>query len=102
MDNLVVLQTDEFMAKQRQFLREELEKALKNVNPGKEPEEVLQTKDVCILLKKSRQTIENWSEAGILNKRYLGDSVYYLRSEILASMREINTNRRGPQKGSNG
>jgi predicted DNA-binding transcriptional regulator AlpA len=100
MENIIVLQTDEFMAKQRQFLREELEKALKNVNPGKEHEEVLQTKDVCNLLKKSRQTIENWSDAGILNKRYLGDSVYYLRSEILASMREINTNRRSPKKGS--
>jgi hypothetical protein len=100
MENIIVLQTDEFMAKQRQFLREELEKALKNVNTGKEPEEVLQTKDVCNLLKKSRQTIENWSDAGILNKRYLGDSVYYLRSEILAAMREINTNRRGPKKGS--
>lgn len=100
MENLVVLQTDAFLAKQREFLREELKEALKNVNPGKEPEEILQTKDVCHLLKKSRQTIENWSEAGILKKRYLGDSVYYLRSEILEAMREINTNRKSHHKGS--
>lgn len=88
MDNLVLLQQDAFLAKQREFLREELEKALKNVNPGKETEQVLQTKDVCQLLRKSRQTIENWSDAGILKKRYLGESVFYLRSEILAAMKD--------------
>lgn len=98
MDNLVVLQQDVFLAKQREFLREELKEALKSVNSSKEPEEVLQTKDVCDLLKKSRQTIENWCEAGILKKRYLGESVFFLRSEIISAMREINTHRKNTNR----
>lgn len=88
MENLVLLQQDSFLQKQRQILKEEIQAALKGVNSSINQEEVLQTKDVCKLLNKSRQTIENWCEAGILKKRYLGDSVFFLRSEILAAMRE--------------
>lgn len=88
MKNLILLEQDAFLQKQREFLKEEIHEALKNVNFPKEQEEVLQTKDVCKLLNKSRQTIENWSDAGILKKRYLGESVFYLRSEIMAAIQE--------------
>lgn len=88
MKNLILLEQDVFLQKQRELLKEEIQEALKNVNSPKEQEEVLQTKDVCKLLSKSRQTIENWSDAGILKKRYLGESVFYLRSEIMAAIQE--------------
>ena len=88
MKNLILLEQDAFLQKQRELLKEEIHEALKNVNLPKEQEEVLQTKDVCKLLSKSRQTIENWSDAGILKKRYLGESVFYLRSEIMAAIQE--------------
>lgn len=88
MENFVLLQPEAFLQKQRQLLKEEIQEALKGLNSSKDQDEVLQTKDVCKLLNKSRQTIENWCEAGILKKRYLGESVFFLRSEILAAMRE--------------
>ncbi len=88
MKNLILLEQDVFLQKQRELLKEEIQEALKNVYLPKEQEEVLQTKDVCKLLSKSRQTIENWSDAGILKKRYLGESVFYLRSEIMAAIQE--------------
>lgn len=88
MENFVLLQQEAFIQKQREFLQKEIQEALKDVNSSQEQQEVLQTKDVCKLLNKSRQTIENWCESGILKKRYLGESVFFLRSEILAAMRE--------------
>lgn len=88
MENFVLLQPEAFLQKLRQLLKEEIQVALKGVNSSKDQDEVLQTKDVCKLLNKSRQTIENWCETGIQKKRYLGESVFFLRSEIFASMRE--------------
>jgi len=32
--------------------------------------------------------LKKWSDAGILKKRYLGESVFYLRSEIMAAIQE--------------
>ncbi|WP_291862041.1 helix-turn-helix domain-containing protein [Marinilabilia sp.] len=94
MENFVLLQPEAFLQKHRQLLKEEIQEALKGVNSSNNQEDVLQTKDVCKLLNKSRQTIENWCEAGILNKRYLGESVFFLRSEILAAMREYKSEKK--------
>ncbi|AFL84720.1 hypothetical protein Belba_2153 [Belliella baltica DSM 15883] len=50
-------------------------------------DEYLTVKEVMILLKRSRNTISNWTREGILQEHEFNNSKYYLKSEILAAGR---------------
>lgn len=50
-------------------------------------DEYLTIKEVMVLLKRSRNTIANWTREGILQEHEFNNSKYYLKSEILAAGR---------------
>lgn len=83
MESIQVISVDEFWKKHlsetRKIIREEIQKNLPNTNS----EEILLIDDVCTLLGKSRQTIFLWMEKNILVGRYINDSLFFKRSEIL-------------------
>ncbi len=49
-------------------------------------DEILRVSNLCQMLGVSRQTIVTWSDKGLLKRHYIADSVFYLRSEVLAAM----------------
>lgn len=93
MENKIVVVSQEVLLHHQQQIVEELKRLVENALKLNEPDEVMQTTDVCKLLGKSRQTIENWAKAGIIKKRQIGDSVFYLRSEIMKSMKVVQEKR---------
>jgi len=50
-----------------------------------EPEELLQTHQVMKLLGRSRTTIKNWRDLGLLKHQVINSRVYFKRSDILNS-----------------
>ena len=62
-------------------IKNELTEIKKNLQP-KTPAEYLTRKEVAELLKCDLSTIHNWTKRGKLSAYYLGDRVYYKRSEI--------------------
>ena len=51
-------------------------------NESKIPEEYLTIDEVGKIFKKSKTTIENWSNKGILSKYAIGASILFKRSDI--------------------
>ena len=64
------------------------------VDPGdstKATSDILTTRDVAILLKKSRRTIEHWVDAGYLSCIRVGRSVLFERRQVLADLRRFSS-----------
>jgi excisionase family DNA binding protein len=53
--------------------------------------DILTTREVAALLKKSRRTIEHWVDAGYLSCIRVGRSVLFERSRVLADLRRFNS-----------
>lgn len=56
----------------------------------REPEQYLTRAEVSEMLKVDLSTIHNWSKAGKIIRHCLGNRVYFKRSEIEASLIQIN------------
>ncbi len=87
MEQIILLNATEFYKKQEDLIKSMIKESFGSLNVA-QPDEILSTSDVCTMLKKSRQTINTWSDKNILKKRYLGDPVFYLRSEVLSALSE--------------
>lgn len=84
MENIIIVNPNDFWDKHREItkevIREELEK---ETSPKEEGEDILIIEDVCKLLKKSKQTIYNWMDAGIIKGHYINESLFFFKSEII-------------------
>ena len=67
-----------------------LDEFLKNFKP-KQPNDYLTRKEVAKLFSVDLSTLHNWNKSGKLNPLGLGNRVYYLRSEIEASLTPLNS-----------
>jgi hypothetical protein len=70
-------------------VKTQLENFLKNFKP-KLPNEYLTRQEVATLFNVDLSTIHNWSKSKKLNPLGLGSRVYYLRSEVEASLIPLN------------
>lgn len=57
---------------------------------NKVPEEILNSKAVCELLTITRPTLHSWRKRGIIQAHFLGRKVFFLKSEILESLKKQN------------
>ena len=67
----------------------ELQAFLQNYKPI-QPNDYLTRSEVAELLKVDLSTVHNWCKAKKLNPLGIGNRVYFLRSEVEASLRPIN------------
>ncbi len=84
MEKIILLDPNEFWAKQQEIIQQVLHSEL-NIErvPNTKEEDILLLDDLCRLLKKSKQTIYNWMDAGIIEGHYINESLFFLRSEIV-------------------
>lgn len=73
----------------RQIIIEEV-KGLKQGFQPKEPKEYLTRSDISKLLSIDISTVHNWTKKGKLKAYGIGNRVYYLRTEVEASIIPIN------------
>jgi hypothetical protein len=67
MENIIIVNPNDFWDKHREITKQVIREELDKENPCKENgEDILVIEDVCKLLKKSKQTIYNWMEADII------------------------------------
>ncbi len=84
MEQIIIVNPSEFWDKHREITKEVIKTVLEKENPSKEKEDdVLVIEDVCKLLKKSKQTIYNWMDSGIIKGHYINESLFFFRSEII-------------------
>jgi hypothetical protein len=84
MEQVYIIRPDEFWEKQREIIKQVLlEEKSKQPSPTDADTDIILIEDVQRILKKSKQTIYNWMDAGILNGYYVNESLYFLRSEII-------------------
>lgn len=84
MEQVYIIKPDEFWEKQREIIKQVLlEEKSKQPSPTDADTDIILIEDVQKILKKSKQTIYNWMDAGILNGYYVNESLYFLRSEII-------------------
>lgn len=84
MEQVYIIRPDEFWEKQREIIKQVLlEEKSKQSSPTDADTDIILIEDVQKILKKSKQTIYNWMDAGILNGYYVNESLYFLRSEII-------------------
>lgn len=57
-------------------------KTIEKQTPSPQEDVWLHTEDVMRLFKKSKRTIFNWRERGVLEYKIVGGTVFYLRSDI--------------------
>jgi predicted DNA-binding transcriptional regulator AlpA len=70
-------------------VKNQLENFLKNFTP-KQPNEYLTRSEVAQMFKVDLSTIHNWCKSKKLNPVGIGSRVYFLRSEIEASLKPLN------------
>ena len=70
-------------------VQSQLDELKKHFTP-KEPNEYLTRLEVAEMLNIDLSTLHNWNKKKILNPVCIGARVYYLRSEIEASIKPIN------------
>ncbi|WP_462265729.1 helix-turn-helix domain-containing protein [Mucilaginibacter sp.] len=59
-----------------------------------EPDELLQTHQVMKLLGRSRTTIKNWRDLGLLKHQVINSRVYFKRSDIMNSGLHLSSKRK--------
>ncbi|RVT78551.1 DNA-binding protein [Flavobacterium sufflavum] len=70
-------------------VKNQLEEFLKLYQP-QQPKEYLSRKDVADMFGVDISTVHNWSKSKRLNPLALGSRIYYLRSEVEASLQPLN------------
>jgi hypothetical protein len=70
-------------------VRIQLEEFLKHFTPT-QPKEYLSRQDVSRLFGVDISTVHNWSKSKRLNPLGIGSRVYFLRSEVEASLKPLN------------
>ena len=82
---------------QKELVNELAEAIVAKLNPVKEKEvdreELLQTHQVMKLLGKSRTTIKNWRDLGLIKHQVINSRVYFKRSDILNAGLHIDNKR---------
>ena len=71
-------------------VKSQLDEFLKTFTP-KQPHDYLTRKDVAEMFDVDLSTIHNWCKKGKLNPLGMGNRVYFLRSEIEASLIPLNS-----------
>jgi len=71
-------------------VKSHLDEFLKNFKP-KQPNDYLTRKETAELLSVDLSTLFNWNKSGKLKPLGLGNRVYYLRSDIEASLTPLNS-----------
>ncbi len=66
-----------------------LDEFLKNFKPV-QPKEYLSRKDVATLFGVDISSVHNWAKNGRLNPLGIGGRIYFLRTEVEASLKQIN------------
>lgn len=66
----------------KKSLLKDLEEMIKKSNKESEQDEYLTRKEVSQLLKIDISTLYRWTQSGIITACYLGNRVYYRKSEI--------------------
>lgn len=61
-------------------------KTIEKHTPPPQEEVWLHTEDVMLLFKKSKRTIFNWRDRGVLQSKVVGGTVFYLKSDIYKIM----------------
>ena len=70
-------------------VKNQLEEFLKLYQP-QQPKEYLTRKDVADMFGVDISTVHNWSKSKRLNPLALGSRIYFLRSEVEASLQPLN------------
>ena len=70
-------------------VKRQLDDFLKHFTP-KQPNEYLTRQQVAQMFNVDLSTVHNWSKSGKLNPLGLGSRVYFLRSEVEASLKPLN------------
>lgn len=70
-------------------VKNQLEEFLKLYQP-QQPKEYLSRKDVADMFGVDISTVHNWSKSKRLNPLALGSRIYFLRSEVEASLQPLN------------
>lgn len=70
-------------------VKRQLDDFLKHFTP-KQPNEYLTRQEVAQMFNVDISTVHNWSKSGKLNPLGLGSRVYFLRSEVEASLKPLN------------
>jgi len=84
MEKIIIIDPQEFWTKQKEIIQSTIRDELGSDKPADlNKEDVLLLDDVCRLLKKSKQTIYNWMDAGNIQGHYINESLFFLRSEII-------------------
>ena len=65
--------------------------ALAKQQPTQAPEELLTQGEAIAFLKTTKPTLTAWVKDGLIPKHRLGTRVYFKRSEIIESLKKINT-----------
>jgi hypothetical protein len=88
MERIIIIEPNEFWAKQQEIIQRTIRDELNIDKPNKdEGEDIMVLDEVCRLLKKSKQTIYNWMDAGVIEGHYINESLFFLRSEIIALLK---------------
>ncbi len=88
MEAFFVQNPEEFWEKHRTITQDIVRQELKDLSLlEKQVPEILVIEDVCRILKKSKQTIYNWMEAGLLTGYYMNGSLFFAYSEIFAKLK---------------
>ncbi|MBE7172690.1 MAG: hypothetical protein INR73_19080 [Williamsia sp.] len=86
-DFLHSIPLDEFLAKIKSTVISSVEEVLKNSSKSEYPE-LFTPAQVAAYFRVTKQTVNNWSKDGVLNKIYVGGKPYYKRDEILSFTKE--------------
>lgn len=92
MEKAIIYDIDALLNKERRILKNLLDEKLKDVQSDKDEDQVLTIAAAARFLSKSRQTLENWVSAGYIRKRYIGDSPFFLKSDLLAALKDHPSN----------
>jgi hypothetical protein len=81
--HIVIIQQDEFLKQQLEFISSIIRQEFERHNSNAFDDEILLPEDLCKIFKRTRQTINNWEEKGILKPHRINESPFFLKSEIL-------------------
>lgn len=90
-DQYIMIPAADFIGKISEIISEKVSQAIEAKTQKSVDEKLLSAKEVCELFQPtiSRVTLHAWTKEGKLQPRYIGSRVYYLKSEVLESVKAI-------------
>ena len=91
MEQIIIVNPQEFWDKHKAVIQEVINETLKKEGLSSDSEkDILVIDDVCRILRKSKQTIYNWMDAGLIEGHYINESLFFFRSEIIGALKSVN------------